>query len=300
MKRQLRARIVIYWCWVQILWNEGGGATASFNPAQQKLRRLLGEVGGLLLCQLHDRNCTRQFCPAEAFLADIPAGRILQEITARGGAGGALGYDEDEEEEDGPNALERQQQWQRQRQQGTGGLGVSPAAAGVTALDGAARISEQQQGDEEEEEDDTAAAASGTVMVPGGAAQVTRRFGFDGSDVMQQRRQQAAQQGAAAGGGHMVASGTAPAAAGSRVWLVLQHAPCLVPFQERVQLFQSVVSAEKEAAAAERDRHPFMFDDPHEFLMGAHANKFVTIRYSKLLCCWPSVPLVPNGAVSFE
>lgn len=265
------------WCVLQILWNEGGGATAPPNPEQQQLRRSLGEVGGLLLCQLHDRNCTRQYCPPEAFLADIPAGRVLQEVTARGGAGGALGFSGDEEDEDGSNALEQQQEWQRQRQQGTGGLGVSPAAAGVSAAGGAGGLAEQQHVDDDDEAD------AGAVVEPGGAVHVTGRFGYRPGDVVQQRRQHAAQQGAAAaaggggGGGRSAANGSA-AVAGSRVWLVLQHAPCLIPFQERAQLFQSVVSAEKEAAAAAAESHPFMFDDPHEFLMNAHGNKFVTIR----------------------
>jgi hypothetical protein len=81
------------------------------------------------------------------------------------------------------------------------------------------------------------------------------------------------------------------------VWLVLQHAPCLIPFQDRVKLFQAVVSEEKEvaaaaAAAAAGAGGMFTFDDPMSMFMGgAQENRFVTIRYAVVSLVFHSVCL---------
>lgn len=69
---------------------------------------------------------------------------------------------------------------------------------------------------------------------------------------------------AAAGGGR---------SPGSRVWVVLEHAPCLVPFELRVQLLQHVLELEK-ASAVESGEVMHMWDDPME----PPQNRFVTIR----------------------
>jgi hypothetical protein len=57
------------------------------------------------------------------------------------------------------------------------------------------------------------------------------------------------------------------------VWVVLEHAPCLVPFELRVQLLQHVLELEK-SAAVESGEVMHMWDDPME----AFQNRFVTIR----------------------
>jgi hypothetical protein len=128
-------------------------------------------------------------------------------------------------------------------------------------------------------------AGDAVVLGPGGAVSRVSGFGFGtGSAAQQQRRQGgvgAAAAAAAAGSGGGASSSSA---AGSRVWLVLQHAPCLIPFQDRVMLFQAVVSEEKEsaavaAAAAAGAGSMFTFDDPMGMFMGgAQENRFVTIR----------------------
>jgi hypothetical protein len=69
--------------------------------------------------------------------------------------------------------------------------------------------------------------------------------------------------GAAAGGGR---------SPGSRVWGVLQHAPCLVPFELRVQLLQHLLELEKAGVVVADEMQ--MWDDPMEVFQ----NRFVTIR----------------------
>ncbi|WIA32325.1 hypothetical protein OEZ86_003165 [Tetradesmus obliquus] len=306
----------------QVLWCEPSSASsASASPQQrqqQLLRRSLGELGGLLLCQLHDRNCVREFCPPAAFLAEaLPPGRLLQEVAARGGIealAGNAGNDSSDDDAEHATPLEQQQQWQRQRQRAFAGAGeaagmeteeqqqqqqrhaqpgTGAAAAGTSsAAAGAGRQPGRGGGGSESEESDDdvgmlpaagAAVAAGDPVAVGG-------FGFGtGTTAQQQRRQGTLGAAAAAAFGAGGGGGGSTSAAGSRVWLVLQHAPCLIPFQDRVQLFQAVVSEEKEVAAAAAASAAgaggmFTFDDPMSMFMGGAAeNRFVTIRRDQLL-----------------
>jgi hypothetical protein len=281
--------------WLQVLWCDNLEATgnsssssSSSGSSQRKqqqqqqlvLKRAFREVGGLLMSQLHDRNCTREFCPPGAFLADsLAPGRLQQEVqaaAARGGVG-ALGADSEDEEASGdPSAsLQQQQHWHQQR-----GAGVEAAAAAAD------RESDEEEGDEGlgagmEEGQPWAATAAGRTSHSRGS---TFSQGESGSAQMQQVRAvlmpgfPPAAAAVAAGAG----SSSSSSSAGGRVWQVLQHAPCLIPFQDRVQLFQSVVAAEKENAAATAaggGSNPFVFDDSlDQGFMQPMENRFVTIR----------------------
>ncbi|KAF8071258.1 UPL6 [Scenedesmus sp. PABB004] len=256
----------------QVLWCDTSAPAApaagqaAAQRAAQALKRSLGELGGLLLSQLHDRNCSRAFCPPEAFLADsLPPGRLLQEVAARGGIEALIGAGGSDDDDAAATPWEQQQQWQRARQAASAGVAraePAPGAAGGAAAGG---------GDSSSSDDDD----------DGGGA------GAAGRGAHQQGRS-----GSSAGGAGPLAGGAPPPAAGasSRVWLVLQHAPCLIPFSDRVQLFQDVVSAEKEAAAdaelaARGGGGGFMFDDPLDAMMmaGGEGPRFVTIRRDQLL-----------------
>jgi hypothetical protein len=207
----------------------------ALQQQQQQLKASVAEVCGLLLCQLHDRNCQRQFCPPAAFLCELataaPA-RLQQEVAAAAARMGAAG---DGSEDDGTgvedSAWQQQQQWQQQRQQGLGPLAAVAAAA--------------DRGD--------AFGSRGSSAAGGGVEPAAA-----GEDP-------AAAAAAAATGG-----GSRP---GSRVWVVLEHAPCLIPFELRVQLLQHVLELEK-AAAVESGEVMRMWDDPME----SFENRFVTIR----------------------
>lgn len=291
-------------CFVlQVLWCETSSSSPSVSHEQQHqqlLKRSFGELGGLLLCQLHDSNCTRQYCPPEAFLAEaLPPGRLLQEVAARGGIDALAGTgDSSDDEADHATPLEQQQQWQRQRQQAVSGVDSMDAdAAGANSAGpfvprGPGRASGTggaalQGGSESEGEDEDmgsaeGAAADAVVIGPGAAVDRVGGFGFGAHGAVQQRRQQG-------GVGAVAAAAAAGSSAGSRVWQVLQHAPCLIPFQDRVKLFQAVVSAEKEAAAAAAAAadggNAFLFDDPLFMMGGGHQeSRFVTIRW--VCFCW--------------
>jgi hypothetical protein len=199
------------------------------------MKAAVAEVCGLLLCQLHDRNCQRQFCPPAAFLCELataaPA-RLQQEVAAAAARMGAAG---DGSEEDGEgvedSAWQQQQQWQQQRQQGLGPLAAVAAAAATDPGDPSGS---------------RGSSGAGGVTDPGAAGEESASA-------------------AAAGGGR---------SPGSRVCVVLEHAPCLVPFELRVQLLQHVLELEKTAAVAfgEVTR---MWEDPME----TFENLFVTIRW---------------------
>jgi hypothetical protein len=214
---------------------------------QQQLKAAVAEVCGLLLCQLHDRNCLRPFCPSGAFLCDLataaPA-RLQAEVAAAAARMGAQA-DGSDEEGDGTedSAWQQQQQWQQQRQQGLGPLAAVAAAGSNADTDGGAFGSRDSSG-----------GGGGAVAAAGADGDGTTQ-GADGSSM------------AVAGGG----GGRSP---GSRVWVVLEHAPCLVPFELRVQLLQHVLELEK-ASAVEAGEVVRMWDDPME----PPQNRFVTIRW---------------------
>eukprot|EP00879_Flechtneria_rotunda_P004018 GHRR01004259.1.p1 GENE.GHRR01004259.1~~GHRR01004259.1.p1 ORF type:complete len:730 (+),score=344.71 GHRR01004259.1:50-2191(+) len=235
----------------QVLWMETPSPHATpQQQQQQQLRRSLGEIGGLLLCQLYDRNCVRQYCPPEVFLATtfMSPDKLQLEVAAAAAKGGvgALGPESDDDEADPSASWQQQQEWQRQRQQQGAGVIVAEEEGGG-ALQG----------------NHTGSTETVRTTVNGGVVRADS-FGFDAEDPVQQLRRTAVFQGAGGGAG-----------AGSRVWLVLQHAPCLIPFQDRVKLFQSVVADAKEAAeyASAMQYHNLM-----EMLMDTSADRFVTIR----------------------
>jgi hypothetical protein len=224
---------------------------------QQRLKAAVAEVCGLLLCQMHDRNCLRQFCPPAAFLCELataaPA-RLQAEVAA---AAARMGTQGDGSDEDGDgtddSAWQQQQQWQQQRQQGLGPLAAAAAGTGAESALGSRDSSSN------------------------GATAAAHEDGADGA---------AAGAVAAAGGGR---------SPGSRVWVVLEHAPCLVPFELRVQLLQHVLELEK-AAAVESGEMMHMWDDPME----AFQNRFVTIRWvaGRSWCSRHSVITRPQGTLS--
>ena len=53
----------------QVLWVEQARGRTALRPAAQALRGSVSSAVGRLLGQLYDRNCRREFAPAEAFYA---------------------------------------------------------------------------------------------------------------------------------------------------------------------------------------------------------------------------------------
>lgn len=64
--------------YLQILWVEQSRGRQAFSAAAENLRRAARAAAGGLLRQLYDRNCRRQFAPAEAFHVAQLSGELFQ------------------------------------------------------------------------------------------------------------------------------------------------------------------------------------------------------------------------------
>ena len=72
----------------QVLWVEQARGRPALRPAAQALRDSVSSAVGRLLGQLYDRNCRREFAPAEAFYAATLSADLfnaeVQQSLARG------------------------------------------------------------------------------------------------------------------------------------------------------------------------------------------------------------------------